>query len=51
MFFAKPLTVTESFNKTATKFDIIDGRMPKSQTNSFISEPKTTKQKIKSYLK
>jgi hypothetical protein len=36
MFFVKPLTVTENFNKTATKFDIVDSRMPKSQTNSLI---------------
>ncbi len=31
MFFSKPLTMTENFNKTATKFDIVNNRMPQTQ--------------------
>ena len=45
--------MTENFNKSATKFDIVNSRMPQSQekNNAIIYEEKDTKPKVKSYLK
>ena len=47
MFFARPVNLTENFNKTASKFDIVDRTMPSPNQNIERSEPKTQKSKLR----
>lgn len=54
MFFQKPYTLTESFNRPATQFEIIDRRMPQPQPQpkeTSFEDSRKLKSKTKSYLK
>lgn len=52
MFFQKPYTLTESFNRPATQFEIVDRRMPQPQAKeTSFEDSRKLKSKTKSYLK